>query len=80
MINRPFAESKYQKHRFIQLSKDKKYVQLSVTENVTFDTHIIKNKTAEIIPVLQSTKKEEYILNISNTINNVFLHILCFSP
>ena len=41
MINRPFAESKYQKHRFIQLSKDKKYVQLSVTENVTFDTHII---------------------------------------
>ena len=47
MINRPFAESKYQKHRFIQLSKDKKYVQLSVTENVTFDNHIIKNKTAE---------------------------------
>ena len=42
-----FIHQTDKKHRFIQLSKDKKYVQLSVTENVTFDTHIIKNKTAE---------------------------------
>ena len=67
MINRPFAESKYQKHRFIQLSKDKKYVQLSVTENVTFDTHIIKNKTAET--QLRHTQKFSDISGKESQIN-----------